>query len=159
MTGRSGVVLCSECVSSNFFCDTLPCSIPWCGSEHDQNISYPILSPTTTLALALATPHTCCSLLLVAARFSLLVAPDTLPAYPFQDTDPFLIQPETLPHIYFAGNQVSAGMQNAVNISICLSPSYSTSPPPSLLVHSGFDDIVITVSSSAVHCFSLSMWF
>jgi hypothetical protein len=35
-----------------------------------------------------------------------IFAADTLPSYPFQDTDPFVIQPSKLPHIYFAGNQV-----------------------------------------------------
>lgn len=32
-------------------------------------------------------------------------APDTLPCYPYDDRDPFVMQ--ALPHVYFAGNQPS----------------------------------------------------
>ena len=36
-------------------------------------------------------------------------APDTLPCYPFGDSDPFVISPHYLPHVYFAGGGGSYG--------------------------------------------------
>jgi DNA polymerase II small subunit/DNA polymerase delta subunit B len=38
---------------------------------------------------------------------------DTMPAYPFADNDPFVIEPKNVPNIFFAGNQVMNELRNS----------------------------------------------
>lgn len=48
------------------------------------------------------------SILIFTNLSSTCYYPDTLPCYPFQDVDPFIIPEGRLPGLFFTGNQVSS---------------------------------------------------
>lgn len=70
-------------------------------------------------------------------------APDTLPCYPFQKTDPFFIN--DCPHVYFAGNQPSFDTQllhgsEGQTVRLILVPSFHTTSTVVLL---NLDDLSV----------------